>query len=256
MMLHADLLMSLPGVRHGFFTREGGVSRGPWASLNTGLRNGDAPEAVAENRARAASALGVTPERLVTARQVHGATALVVEQPWDNAEPPEADGLVTARPDLLLGVLSADCGPLLLADAEAGVVAAAHAGWKGALAGIVEATVTAMTGLGARPERIVAAVGPCIGQDSYEVGQEFVARFAETDPASASCFAPGPSPFKVTFDLRAYIEARLRRAGVEGFELLPHDTCADEERFFSFRRTTVRGEDRFGLQLSAITLEG
>lgn len=254
MMLRADLLAGLPGVRHGFFTREGGVSQGVWASLNVGLRNGDAPEAVALNRARAAAALGLRPEQLVTARQVHGATALVVDGPWDNAAAPEADGLVTARPGLLLGVLSADCGPVLLADPEVGVVAAVHAGWKGALAGIVEATVAAMTGLGARPERIVAAVGPCIAQASYEVGPEFVARFAETDPTSAACFAPGSSPFKALFDLKAYIGARLRQAGVERVELLPHDTCADEKRFFSFRRTTIRGEDRFGLQLSAITV--
>lgn len=256
MRLESAILAGLPRIRHAFFTRQGGVSESSFASLNVGLRSGDLPERIAENRARAASTLGLLPDRLVTARQVHSAEVRVVEQAWDNRAAPEADGLVTDRPGLLLGVLSADCGPLLFADAEAGVIGAAHAGWKGALAGVVEATVVAMTGLGARPERIAAALGPCIAQSSYEVGPEFVARFVEADPASAACFTPGPSPFKALFDLKAYIALRLRRTGVERIDLLPHDTCTDEERFFSFRRTTVRGEDRFGLQLSAIALEG
>jgi YfiH family protein len=254
MMLHAASLAALPGVRHAFFTRRGGVSHGVWASLNVGLRSGDALQRVAENRARAAAALGQGGERLVTARQVHGATTLVVTEPWDNLAAPEADALVTDRPGLVLGVLTADCGPLLLADAHAGVIGAAHAGWKGALGGIVESAVAAMTGLGADPRRIMAALGPCIAQPSYEVGPEFVARFAGTDGASAACFTPAPGHVKALFDLKGYVALRLRRAGVERIEVLPHDTCADAERFFSFRRTTIRGEERFGLQLSGIVL--
>ena len=178
-MLRSSALAALPGLRHAFFTRQGGVSEGVWASLNVGLRSGDAPERVAANRARAAAALDLAPDRLATARQVHGTTALVVDAPWDNGPAPEADALVTRRPGLLLGVLSADCGPLLLADPAAGVVAAAHAGWKGALGGVVEATVATMVRLGADPARITGTLGPCIAQSSYEVGQEFVTRFAE-----------------------------------------------------------------------------
>jgi YfiH family protein len=256
MMLRSERLSDLPGLRHAFFTREGGVSEGAWASLNMGLRGGDDLTRVAENRSRAAAALGVPAGRLVTARQVHGKVALVVREPWDNLAAPEADALVTDEKGLLLGVLTADCGPLLLADREAGVIGAAHAGWKGALDGIVEATVAAMAGLGAEPARIVAALGPCIARDSYEVGPEFVARFAETDGASASFFRPAPGHVKALFDLKGYVAARLRRAGVERIEVLAYDTCARDDLFFSFRRTTRRGEDRFGLQLSAIVLEG
>lgn len=252
MTIHAAALAAVPGLRHAFFTREGGLSEGPYTSLNVGWRGGDLPERVAANRARAAALLGIRAERLVTARQVHGATALVVTQPWEAAAAPEADGLVTDRPGLLLGVLSADCGPLLLADPEAGVVGAAHAGWKGALAGIVEATVAAMTGLGAAPERVVAALGPCIAQASYEVGPEFVARFAAGDPTSAGLFRPAPGGVKMLFDLKGYIAGRLRQAGVVQVELLPHDTLANAETFFSYRRATLQGERLFGLQLSAV----
>jgi YfiH family protein len=253
-MIRSDALAALPGFRHAFFTRQGGVSEGAWASLNVGLRSGDRPERVAVNRARAARSLELDPALLVTARQVHGTTALVVEEPWVPAEAPEADALVTRHAGLLLGVLSADCGPLLLADPAAGVIGAVHAGWKGALAGVVEAALAAMVGLGAEPARITAALGPCIAQASYEVGQEFVAHFARADPTSAAFLAPGPSPFKARFDLKGYIAARLRRAGVERVEVLSHDTCEEEDRFFSFRRTTRRSEDHFGLQLSAIAL--
>lgn len=256
MMLRAQGLAELPNVRHGFFTREGGVSEGPWAALNVGLRGGDRPEHIAANRARAAAALGLGAERLVTVRQMHGVRVERVTGPWDNASAPEADGLVTATPDLLLGVLSADCGPILLADPVAGVVGAAHAGWKGALAGIAEATVAAMVELGASRPRIAAALGPCIAQASYEVGPEFVARFAADDPESAVCFRHGHAPFKALFDLKAYVGLRLRRAGLDRIELLPEDTCAESARFFSFRRTTLEGGERFGLQLSAIARAG
>ena len=256
----AAALAALPGVRHAFFTREGGVSEGPWASLNVGWRGGDEPARVAENRARAAAALGLPPERLVTARQVHGTAALAVEAPWadaprTDAAAPEADALVTSRPGLLLGVLSADCGPILLADPVAGVVGAAHAGWKGALAGVAEAAVAAMVRLGAAPERITAAVGPCIAQPSYEVGQDLVDRFVAEDAASARFFAAAPGRRgKALFDLKGYLAARLGRCGVTRVEALPDDTLADERRYFSFRRATLRSEGRFGLQLSVIAL--
>jgi YfiH family protein len=256
MILRSEALSVLPGLDHGFFTRRGGVSDGAWASLNVGLRSGDAPDRVAENRARAAAALGGTAERLVTARQVHGAAALAVAQAWDNHAAPEADALVTDRPGLILGVLTADCGPVLLADREAGVVGAVHAGWKGALGGVLEAALAAMGHLGAAPRRVTAALGPCIAQASYEVGPEFVACFAAEDATSARFFAaPGPAA-KARFDLAGYVAARLRRAGVEAVEVLGHDTCAEEDLFFSFRRATRRREEHFGLQLSAIVLRG
>jgi polyphenol oxidase len=254
MILRSEALSAIPGLSHGFFTRRGGVSDGAWASLNVGLRGGDAPERVAENRARAAAALGGPAERLVTARQAHGAVALTVQEPWDNHAAPEADALVTDRPGLILGVLTADCGPVLLADREAGVAGAVHAGWKGALGGVLEAALAAMARLGAAPRRVAAALGPCIAQPSYEVGPEFVARFAAEDDASGAFFAPGPVAGKARFDLAGYVAARLRRAGVGRVEVLGHDTCAEEDLFFSFRRTTQRREERFGLQLSAISL--
>ena len=255
MILRSEALSALPALDHGFFTRRGGVSDGAWASLNVGLRGGDAPDRVAENRARAAAALGGTAERLVTARQVHGAVALAVAEPWDNHAAPEADALVTDRPGLILGVLTADCGPVLLADREAGVVGAVHAGWQGALGGVLEAALAAMARLGAAPRRVTAALGPCIAQPSYDVGPEFVARFAAEDDASGAFFAPGPAA-KARFDLPGYVTARLRHAGVGQVEVLGHDTCAEEDLFFSFRRTTQRREERFGLQLSAISLRG
>lgn len=255
MMLHAPALADRPGLRHAFFTRQGGVSEGVWSSLNMGLRSGDRPEHVRENRARAAAAFGVPPERLVIARQVHSAAARVVTEPWDAEAAPEVDAIVTDRPGLMLGVLTADCGPLLLADPDAGVIGAVHAGWRGALDGVVEAAAAAMAGLGAAPERIVAALGPCIAQASYEVGPEFATRFLADDPASAACFTDPAANARSRFDLKRYVAVRLRRAGVERIEVMPHDTCADEARFFSFRRTTKRGERQFGLQLSAIALD-
>ena len=254
MRLETEALAGIDGVRHGFFGRPGGVSEGVWSSLNVGLRSGDDPARIAANRARAAAALGLAPERLVTARQVHGTKALTVTEPWPVDAAPEADALVTDRPGLLLGVLAADCGPVLFADPEAGVVGAAHAGWKGALAGVLEATVEAMIELGAAPGRITAVLGPCIAQPSYEVGPEFVARFVAADPDHARFFAPDGE--RARFDLKGFVAAHLVAAGIGRVEVLPHDTCADESRFFSYRRTTLRREERFGLQLSAIALAG
>lgn len=254
MRLEAPSLSDLGRIRHGFFGRRGGVSDGPWASLNVGLRGGDRTEAVATNRARITAELGMPPDRLVTARQIHGVTTIEVAEPWDNWTAPEADALVTDRPGVLLGVLTADCGPVLLADPDAGVVGAAHAGWKGALAGVLEEVVAAMGRLGARAERITAALGPCIGPGSYEVGPEFLERFVAHDANARRHFDERSD--RPCFDLRGFIGERLQKAGVGRIELLDHDTCAEDELFFSFRRSTLRREQRFGLQLSGIVLDG
>jgi YfiH family protein len=244
-------LLDLPGVRHAFFTRQGGVSQGIYASLNVGAGSGDDPAAVAENRRRAAAHFGA--EALVTAYQVHSAIALVADGPWP-AGPPHADGVVSATPGVVCGALAADCAPILIADAEARVVAAVHAGWKGALTGVAESAIARMEGLGARRERMRAAVGPCIGPASYEVGLEFVARFTDADRANQRFFSPGAAPDKRQFDLPAYVLARLRAAGIGACEWVGRDTCAEEGLFFSNRRAFKRGEADYGRLLSAIAL--
>jgi hypothetical protein len=254
MRLEAALLRA-PGVRHGFFGRPGGVSSGPYAALNVGLRSGDLRARVLENRRRAAAALGAPLERLCVARQVHGRDCLRLDAPLEPTAPPEADALVTTRPDLLLGVTSADCAPVLLADPLAGVVGAAHAGWRGALAGVLEATVRAMVAAGAEPARIVAAVGPCIGRRSYEVGPELRARFLEVDPESGAFFTDRAGSDRPHLDLEGYCLARLARAGIARVQAVGRDTCAEPETFFSYRRTTLAGGGAFGLQLSAIRLD-
>ncbi len=233
------------GARHGFFTRRGGVSAGAYAALNCGPRSADDPAHVAENRARAARALGAAPERLVGLRQVHGPVVVEAEPGW--SDPPEADALVTNRPGLLLGIVTADCAPVLLADAEAGVIGAAHAGWRGAVAGVLEATVAAMERLGARRGRIAAVIGPCIAQASYEVRADL--REAVGD---ARFFAPGRDAAHFQFDLAAYCAHRL--AGIGRVEALGLDTLAEEARFFSHRRRTLAGGGPLGHQLSAIML--
>jgi YfiH family protein len=243
----------LPGLRHAFFTREGGVSQGVYASLNGGVGSLDSAEAVAENRARMAAALGLAPERLLIPYQVHSPDVVMVSAPWAPDARPRCDGIVTAAPGLALGVTGADCGMILFAEAESGVIGAAHAGWKGARDGVVEATVAAMTALGARRERIVAVLGPCIAQASYEVGPEFVAAFAG-DPEAPSFFVESRNPGRSMFDLHGYIGARAARAGVGAFVDLGLDTYADETRFFSYRRKTHRGERDYGRLVSAIAL--
>ena len=245
--LRSPLLRDLP---HGFFTRRGGVSTGVWESLNCGPGSDDDPAAVAENRARVATALGAG--TVLFLRQVHSATA--VAAPWDGPAP-QADAMATDRPGVALGVLSADCAPVLFADPEAGVIGAAHAGWRGALSGVLEATVEAMTRLGARPARIRAAVGPCISQAAYEVGPEFLDAFTEDDPEAARFFAGGPRG-RPMFDLPAFVLARLRAAGVAEAEWCGHCTYRDEARFFSHRRGTHRGEPDYGRLASAILLPG
>jgi polyphenol oxidase len=247
-------LLSLPGIRHAFFTRDGGVSDGFYTSLNAGLGSRDAPEHVAENRARMAAALGVAADRLVTAYQVHSPTVVVATEPWSRADAPRADAVVTRVPALAVGVTTADCGPLLLADHDAGVVGAAHAGWRGALAGVAEAAVEAMEQLGASRRRIVVALGPMIRQPNYEVGPDFLARFAAEDPGSDRFFAPAVRAGHAMFDLAGYITARLQRAAVGRIEDLGHCTYADPARFFSYRRSTHRTEADYGRHISAIAL--
>ncbi|MBJ7412863.1 MAG: peptidoglycan editing factor PgeF [Phenylobacterium sp.] len=243
-------LLDLPGVRHAFFTRQGGVSTGIYASLNVGVGSNDDPEAVSENRRRAAAHLG---GELVTAYQVHSATALVADGPWP-AGPPQADGVVTATAGVVCGALAADCAPILFADASARVVAAAHAGWKGALTGVAEHAIARMEALGARRDRIVAAVGPCIGPASYEVGLEYVQRFTDADPAYGRFFSAGAAPDKHQFDLPGFVLARLRAAGIAQCEWIGRDTCAEPDLFFSNRRAFKQGEPDYGRLLSAIVL--
>jgi YfiH family protein len=244
-------LLDLPRIRHGFFTRQGGVSQGIYESLNVGIGSNDDPEAVVENRRRVAGHFGQ--EVLITAYQVHSATALVADGPWP-AGPPQADAVVSATPGVVCAALAADCAPVLIADAEARVVAAAHAGWRGALGGVVEATVRRMEGLGASRHRMRAAVGPCIGPQSYEVGLEFRAEFVKVDAGFGRFFATGATDDKRMFDLPAFVLARLQAAGVERAEWLAHDTCAEETRFFSNRRAFKRGEGDYGRLVSAIML--
>ena len=251
--LKSALLEKVPGVRHAFFTRQGGVSRGVYDSLNVGVGSKDDPEAVQENRARAAAALGVELSHLLTCYQIHSNVAVTADSPF--TERPEADAVATSTPGLACGALSADCAPILLADGEARVVASAHAGWKGALGGIVAATVDAMVAHGARRTRIVAAIGPCIGQSSYEVGEDFMDRFSLEAPGSERFFAEGKAPGKRQFDLPGFVLQRLAEAGVEQAAWTGFDTCADENLFFSNRRGFLRGEPDYGRLLSAIVLE-
>ncbi len=241
------------GVRHGFFTRRGGVSKGLYAGLNAGVGSDDDKAAVTENRRRIAAWLGAAPDRLVTLHQVHSPDAIIVRAPFAG-DRPKADAMVTDRPGLVLGVLAADCGPILFADGEAGVIGAAHAGWKGAFTGVLESTIEAMESLGARRERITAVLGPSISADNYEVGPEFVARFVEADAANAAYFAPSTRDGHAMFDLNRYTVDRLARAGVEA-AMVDLCTYADEDRFYSYRRATHRAEPDYGRQISAIMLE-
>jgi polyphenol oxidase len=244
-------LLDVDGIRHAFFTRNGGVSQGIYASLNVGLGSNDDPEAVRENRRRCAAHFGA--ETIVTAYQVHSATALVADGDWP-AGPPQADGVVSATAGVVCGALAADCAPVLLADPQARVVAACHAGWKGALTGIVEATVSRMESLGCDRNRLRAAVGPCIGPASYEVGVEFLERFVHFDRTYSRFFASGASDDKRMFDLPGFVLARLESAGVPAREWVGHDTCAEEADFFSNRRAFTRAEGDYGRLLSAIVL--
>jgi len=246
--------LSAPKIAHGFFGRQGGVSTGIYTSLNCGPGSKDSRDAVMENRSRATRAL--SPDaKLVTLYQVHSAEAVTVSGPWEIAENPKADAVATDRPRIALGILTADCAPVLLADAEAHVIGAAHAGWNGALAGVTDTVLAAMTRLGARIERIRAAVGPSISQAAYEVGPEFQSRFCAADPGNARYFVPSPRAGHWQFDLPAYVAQGLSAAGVASVEILGACTYAREKEFYSYRRATHRNEPDYGRQLSAIMLE-
>ena len=247
--IQSSLLAEVP---HGFLGRRGGVSKGICSGLNVGLGSGDDREAIMENRRRAVEAVAPG-ARLVTVHQVHSADAMVATAPWPDDGRPQADGIVTDRPGLALGILTADCTPVLFADAERGVIGAAHAGWKGAFSGIVEATVAAMESLGAQREQIVAAVGPTIARKSYEVDDAFFRRFAEADPENERFFTGGRDGHH-QFDLEAYVLSRLAAAGVRRAEALGLDTYSEPDRFFSFRRATHRAEPTYGRQISLIAL--
>jgi polyphenol oxidase len=243
--------LNLPHVNHGFFTREGGVSQGIFASLNCGLGSGDDLANAKENRARVAQELGVQPCNLLSAHQVHSNDVIHVTEAWE--ERPKVDGLVTDRKGIALGILTADCGPLLFADKYAGVIGACHAGWKGAVTGVAEATVAAMVRLGARKDRIVGVLGPTISKANYEVGPEFPKPFLVQDDSNMRFFTPSVKPSHSMFDLPGYLMNRLTSIGIEVHNL---DLCtyADEKRFYSYRRTTHRSEPDYGRLISAIAL--
>ncbi len=255
-MLRAAALEQIPRIRHGFFTRQGGVSEGIYASLNGGVGSDDVPEHVRENRARMAAGLGVAPERFITAYQIHSPDVVTAEYPWTAETRPRADAIVTQVRGLAIGISTADCGPILFADGEAQVIGAAHAGWRGALTGVLEATLAAMERLGAQRSRIVAALGPMIRQPNYEVGEDFVQRFRADSLDNDRFFAAGARPGHAQFDLPGFVTARLRSAGIDAIEDIGACTYAEPERFFSFRRTTHHGEPDYGRHINAIVLTG
>jgi polyphenol oxidase len=259
MMLCSPLLSAIPGLRHAFFTRDGGVSDGIYAGLNGGLNGGlgsnDDPVNIRENRRRMADAMGVGPEHLLCAHQVHSPDAVVATGPWQGPARPKADAIVTRAEGLAIGITAADCGPILLVDANARVIGAAHAGWKGALTGVVESTIDAMEQLGAERNRIVAAIGPLIRQPSYEVGGEFVERFIEHDADNTMFFIPAERDGHAMFDLAGFVRMRLENAGVLMIDDLGIDTYSDA-RFYSYRRSVHRKEPDYGRHVHAIVLKG
>jgi len=250
-VLQSGLLAGLPGIRHAFFTRQGGVSKGIYEGLNVGRGSGDAADDVLENRRRAAGWFGAQPDALNTCYQIHSATAVAADEPWCGRLP-EGDAVVTRQPAIVCAVLSADCAPILFVDPQTKVVAAAHAGWQGALNGVIEATLAAMEAQGADRSRIVAAIGPCIAQPSYEVGLEYLDKFETARPGSARFFKPGETPGKRLFDLPGFVLDRLAEAGVRQAEWIGRDTCAEGDWFFSNRRAFKQGEPDYGRLISAI----
>jgi YfiH family protein len=251
----SPLLSAIPGLRHGFFTREGGVSDGIYAGLNGGIGSQDDASRVAENRRRMAAQLGVAPAHLLTAFQIHSPDVAVASEPWDNATRPRVDAIVTRTEGLAIGVTTADCGPVLFVDPSARVIGAAHAGWKGALTGVLESTIDAMEKLGADRAGIVAAIGPLIRQHSYEVGAEFVERFTAADADHAQFFIASSRETHAMFDLAGFIRMRLENAGVLMIDDTGIDTYSDQ-RFYSYRRSVHRGEPDYGRHVHAIVLEG
>ena len=253
MLILKSEILSLPRIAHGFFGRQGGVSEGIYASFNCGPGSGDDRAKVMENRRRATEAFGAS-MRLLTLYQIHSPNAVTVKTPWEVGESPQADAMVTTLPGLALGMLTADCAPVLLADAKAGVIGAEHAGWKGALAGVIATTVAAMEKLGAVRAHLAAAIGPCISQASYEVDGTFRAGFTDADSANARFFVPGDRAGHFRFDLEDFVARRLADAGVVNIEKLSACTYARPADFFSFRRATHQGEKDYGREVSAIAL--
>lgn len=254
--LQSETLAPLSAVRHAFYTRRGGVSEGIYDSLNCGLGSGDVRDAVIENRRRAMAFLDLPEAALATNFQIHSPDVMVVDKVWPRDERPKADAMVTRTPGVALGILTADCAPILFADETARVIGAAHAGWRGAISGVAEATVAAMTKLGADIGRIRAAIGPCIAQASYEVGPEFPGPFLARDRDHARFFTPSPRLGHFMFDLSGYLELRLKAIGIGEIETVARDTCAEADMFFSYRRTTLAGGKDYGRGLSAIALDG
>lgn len=254
MMLQDPNLTPYPRLRHGFFTRKGGGSTGLYDSLNCGYGSGDDPDAVTQNRARAMIRLGLDPDCLIGLHQIHSATIVTVTTPWLRVDNPKADGFVTRTPGLCLGILTADCVPVLFYEPEASVIGACHAGWKGALGGVLENTLDAMVVLGAARHRIIAAIGPAIAQDSYEVGADFPTPFIARAPEDAHFFKQSDRPGHFRFDLTGYVAGRLGAAGAGTVHAIGLDTRGDAGRFYSYRRATMNGEADYGRQLSAIAL--
>jgi YfiH family protein len=255
MLMSSDVLSAVPGLRHAFFTREGGVSDGIYAGLNGGLGSDDVQAHVLENRRRMAEHMGVAPDRFLSLHQIHSPDVVVATGPWNGPARPKADAVVTRTEKLAIGVTTADCGPVLLVDPARRVIGAAHAGWKGALTGVLEATLDAMEELGAERGQIIAAIGPMIRQPSYEVGAEFVERFLAADAEHALFFLPSNREGHAMFDLAGFIRMRLEKAGVLLVDDLGADTYADD-RFFSYRRSVHRNEPDYGRHVHAIVLDG
>jgi hypothetical protein len=254
-MIRSALLTGIPNVRHGFFTREGGYSTGPYASLNCGFGSRDDETAVQKNRELVATRLGVDADHLMTVWQSHSPDVVMVEAVWDVREPPDADAMVTRRPGMALGVLTADCTPILFADRGGRAVGVAHAGWKGALGGILEAAIAAFESQGVQAQDLTATIGPTIGQANYEVGPEFFDKFVVENPENKRFFAASSRNRHHLFDLPGYVKTKLEALGLTEIEDLGLCTYADESRFFSYRRATHRGEPDYGRLISAIVLE-
>jgi len=250
----SSLLETAEGVNHAFCTRQGGVSSGLYFSLNCGLGTTDNPVHVEQNRARALAQLGLSRANLITCRQAHTPNVVFVADPWSIDQEPIADGMVTDRPNLALGILTADCAPILLAEANSGIIGAVHAGWRGALGGVIESAIEQMVKNGATVSRILAAIGPCIGVESYEVDAKFKRLFVKKDNQNEIYFYKGKRQGKYYFDLSSYLKYKLERAGVEYISTLSYDTCADTENFFSYRRSVLKGEDNYGRGISLIAL--
>ncbi|NQV56819.1 MAG: peptidoglycan editing factor PgeF [Rhodospirillales bacterium] len=253
-MIANEELDRLPGLAHGFFTRAGGVSDGHFASLNCGFGSGDDLDNVAENRRRVLGLLGAPDAQLITAYQQHTNTAIEVDAPWAPQDPPIADAMATRRRGVALGILSADCAPVLMVDSDAGIIGAAHAGWRGALDGITDSLVDLMERMGAKADNITAVIGPCIAQISYEVGPEFYDRFHGNDLANDKFFDPSAQDGHWMFDLSGYVALRLESRSVGRTSQMGLDTCAEDQPFFSYRRATLLGEKQYGRAISAIML--